>query len=637
MSIKVPGIVFASFLLCFVGLAEDVPVYYSAESSNINFTDAGEPEEIFLQGNVKIVFEDITILCEEAKFNIVTGEITVEEPVLVEIPEGTFKAGYLTYNINEEKGVLSNSSFSIPPLYGKSNKVHREGGSIILENGYMTSCDQEHPHFRISAEKMEYVKNDYIRAEKMRLTFGKNFSVFYFPRYTIDVSKGEAKESPVTIKPAYNSDIGKSVDFIFSHKRGRESDTLLKERISVGTEGLGFGLETLSERKGFNGSGFIFNRWGNNYLEPGGLFEFGKGYDSRPGPGRIIVDWRWMDDNEFFNDFFPEEFLQKSKTYNYLSYTHNFTAGILNLNLRHSAGEDFLEVEKRPELQFYTPLIKIYDLPVFLENDLRLTNFHKKDEDYVRMMDILTVKGKKDAGYLTFAPYVSIGGINYHSDVDEDRFNLLREFGGKISTTLKKDHTGWMEYFTPSISFFYRGLDYEPGEIETFDRIERWNDGKFVNLQTDWFFAGDEGSPGRISLENIYSLDRGQFEGNLLRYEIRITPKLSIEGEDEWDITDMDYRFGVNDLIYQSGKYSYSLGNRYDDESDSSGIVGRFTHLVNENWRYTLGLQYDVNEGSFTRESLEVWRKLHCWELNIRLSDKDGDFSFFFIAYPIFL
>ncbi len=626
------SVFFAALFLQSALFSGDMPIYYTSDSSTISFTDTGEPGEITLHGGVKIIFGDTTMLCEKAGFNRVTGEITAIGPITVESPEGIFKAEQLLYYTGEEKGVLSDPSFSMPPLHGRAEKVHREGKRVILDRGYITTCDREHPHFRISAERMEYVRDDYIRAERMRLTFGKKFNVFYFPRYTIDA---RTKEAPITLNQGYSSRIGETADIIFTHRLRKTNDTLLKERISIGTKGIGFGMETLSREIGFSGTAFAYRRWDKDWLEPGGLFEFARSYDSPMGPGRIIFDWRWMCDNEFFKDFFHEEFMAKSKTYNYFSYTHNFDAGFLNVGFRHSAGDSFLKVEKLPELRFYSPPFRIGNKQLYMENDLRLTNFHREGEDNIRIMDIVTLKGRKDTKYMTLVPYVSIGGISYHSREHEGRFNLLGESGAKVSATLKKSRGEYTEYFSPSVAFFYRRLDCEPGELEPFDMFERLNDGKFLNLRTDWAFTGSEGYLGRISMENIYSIDREEFEENSLGYELKITPQLRLEGENEWDVTNMKYTFGVNDLVYSTGKYGYSLGNRYDSESAVSGITGRFTHVVNENWRYAAGLQYDINKGNFTRKSIEIWRKLHCWELNLKVLADNEDFSFYVMAYPI--
>ncbi|MCM8830278.1 MAG: hypothetical protein NC824_04690, partial [Candidatus Omnitrophica bacterium] len=77
-----------------------------------------------------------------------------------------------------------------------------------------------------------------------------------------------------------------------------------------------------------------------------------------------------------------------------------------------------------------------------------------------------------------------------------------------------------------------------------------------------------------------------------------------------------------------------SIGNRYDEENDISGVQGRLSYVINEIWRYSTGIQYDVNSESIPRASLEVWHKIHCWELNISISGNKDDISFFIMIYP---
>ncbi len=625
---------FVLFLLCSSGISEDFPIYYSSDISKIELNRDGEPGEIILQGNVKVLFQNTTITCDKAKFNRITGDITAEGSLSVQTPQGLFNADSITYNLYEEKGVLLNVSFSSPPLYGKANKAEKKESLVVLDRGYITTCDLEKPHYRISAERIEYVQDDYIKAERMKLIFGERFSLLYLPRFTLDVKR---KEAPFIVGPRYSKRIGEKIDFIFSHRAGEKTDAVVRERISLGSEGWGLGLETFSDKTGYSSSGFVHNRWDDRGIEAGGFAEFGRSYSSPRGNGRVILDWRWMYDNKFFNDFFNDEFIKKSKTYNYFSYTHNFGNTILNLNFRESASEDFLKVEKLPELQLHTPYVQLGEIPLFLENDLCLTNFYTEEENCIRAMDILTVKGRKNAGYLTFAPYVSLGGVSYNSDVYGDRFNLVREVGTKVSATVKKSARRYTGYFTPAVSLFYRGINYKRGEIKPFDRIEEWDDGRFLNLQTDWAFMGRDGYLGRISIDNAYSFDTDEFDRSFLKYDLQLTPHIYVEGENEWDINDERYRFGVNDIVFQYGRYDYSIGNRYNEEDDTSGIAGRFEHRVNQNWRYALEMQYDINSGSFTRKSFEVWKKLHCWEMNFSLTVDENDFSFFIIAYPIFL
>ncbi|MCM8761973.1 MAG: hypothetical protein NC929_01460, partial [Candidatus Omnitrophica bacterium] len=264
------------------------------------------------------------------------------------------------------------------------------------------------------------------------------------------------------------------------------------------------------------------------------------------------------------------------------------------------------------------------------------TNFYKEDENYIRVMDILTLKSRKDMGVLTFSPYLSLGGIDYSQEADE-RFNFLREAGVKFSTILKREHRNFTEYFSPSLTYFHRDMDYKKGDIEYLDSIERMEPGNFLNLGMEWFFRDENEYIGRLSVENFYAIDTEKFDTFSLKYDVKLTSNMYIEGENEWDLDREKYLFGFNDIIFNSGKYSYSIGNRYNEESNISGIQGKFSYVINELWKYSTGIQYDVNSGSITRASLEVWHKIHCWELNISISGNKDDFSFFIMIYPFII
>jgi hypothetical protein len=254
----------------------------------------------------------------------------------------------------------------------------------------------------------------------------------------------------------------------------------------------------------------------------------------------------------------------------------------------------------------------------------------------LRAADKIKVSASYPAGPLSVSSYMSAAGVNYSGSA-EDKFNFVREAGVKLSAAMKKQHGGYAEYFSPSLSLLYRGLDYKAGEIEYFDGLERLSDGTFVNLGLDWFFHGAAGYLGRISVENVYDIDNVEFDGNFLKYDAKINRYFYVEGQNEFNLSEGEYRFGVNDLIADFGKYSFSVGNRYDEESGISGIEGRFAQTLNENWRYSIGAQFDIESGGFSRTRLDLWRKLHCWEMHLKISADEDDFSFYLTAYPLLL
>ncbi|MCX8082038.1 MAG: hypothetical protein N3D17_01365 [bacterium] len=623
-----------SFLLWKVIFSKDIPenyipVYYTADTLEVIFNQNREPEKVKLQGNVKIVFEDMIIKCDSGEFIKTTGDVIAKGNLYIETSEGTIKAKDILYNINTGKGILNYAVFSSPPFLGKAEKIEKDEDILYLINGYITTCDLEKPHYRISAGRIKYKKNDYFQAQKMKFILGEKYSIFYFPRYTIDM---KTKEPIVTANPSYTSKTGENVEITFAQRPGG-AEAIIKERILLGKEGFGAGVNIYSKSQRYRSEGFFFKDWSDKDIEPAILLEFLKNYSNCCGNGAFLIDWRWMDNNELFYNFFHSDYITKSKKYNYFSITQNFNYGIFNFNLRNSPRDDFLNIEKLPEIRFYTPSLQIAESPVFLENDFRFTNFYKDDENYLRIANILTLKGCSEMGVLKFSPYLLLGGIDY-SESENNRFNFLREVGIGFSSLMKKEHINFTEYFSPSLTLFHRELDYKKGELEYFDFLEKMDEGSFLNFGLEWFFRNHDVYTGMISIENFYDIDNEEFDTSSLKYDIKLTPYIYIEGNNEWDINEEKYLFGVNDITFNSGKFRYSIGNRYDEESNISGIEGRLSYIIDESLKYSIGLQYDINSDNISRVSFDIKHRIHCWELNIGISGNEDDFSIFIMLYP---
>ncbi len=620
------------FLFCTVVLSSDKNVYYTADVLSVQCDKTGQPEKLMLSGNVKVVFEEIVISCSNAVFNRAAGEITAENGIKVETPQGYFTSDYLTYNIYEEKGVLLNASFSSPPVYGKAEKIERDKKTFLLYKGYITTCDREDVHYRFSAEKIEYVYQDYIRAEKMKLVLGKNFNIFYFPRITLDE---KTKTSPFLVSSGHTTRIGETLDMVFQQRVSQTTDTIMREKFSIGTESIGIGPEIESKDKNLKISTFIVRRLDEDEFAYGGWAEFHRVSPSDWGQDNLIIDWRWMYDDDFFYDFFNDLYLKKSKTYNHLSFSKNFKSGILNIDFRDNAQEDFLSIEKIPELRFYTPFIQLAEWPVFIENDFKITNFYKNEDYHLRSMDTLTINSRHNKGNILFAPYLSFSGIDYRNS--DNKFNFSAEGGTSIATLMKKEHKNFTEYFRPSLSLFYRGLRYEKEELEYFDRTENVESGTFAGINMDWTFWKKDRYLGRLLVENLYDIDDNSLEELSLRYDIHLTQNIYVTGDNEWDASRRTYTFGVNDIIFNAEKYQCSLGTRYDEIGDICGITSGFQHNINNQWRYEIKLNYDFEEGSFNNYSIEIWKKAHCWEFNIKMTQDNDNFSFYIFTYPVFL
>ncbi|MCD6407932.1 hypothetical protein J7L87_02650, partial [bacterium] len=102
----------------------------------------------------------------------------------------------------------------------------------------------------------------------------------------------------------------------------------------------------------------------------------------------------------------------------------------------------------------------------------------------------------------------------------------------------------------------------------------------------------------------------------------------------EWNLKEGRYKFGVNDIIFENETYKITLGTRYEEENSIFGIENWFQQRINENWKYRVGFYYDIEKNDIISQNYEIWRKIHCLTLDIRISKSEEDFSFYFLLMP---
>jgi len=624
------------FLFClsvFSLFSSDIEkVYYKADEMNVNFTEDGEIKGISLKGNVEIIYKDIHLVCNEAEFNKIESQITCKGKVRIKSGIGEFNAENIKYSLKEETGILTNASFASSPFYGKGEKIERSGNKIIIEKGYITTCDRKIPHYRVSAGRIIYVKNNYVEVEKMRLVAGRNFSVFYFPKFKYHIKE---KQPSVIAKSIYKTRIGRIFSIDFFQKKEKK-DFFTKESVLIGTKGAGISFEAGSENKKNNIHTIGFKEYDEDKIQPGVIGEFQKNYEITEGSGNVIFDWRWMYDNDFFNDFFSDEYYRKSKTYNYFSTTFDYKDNFFNLNVRENAREPVLNTEKLPEFQIFTPFRRFSSIPLFFSNNFSLTNFNHNDDEYFRALEKFTLKNKTNLGYLTLSPFFSFTGIDYRYSSD-DKFHYISETGIKLSTTMIKKKKEKMSIFTPSVSLFNRFTKCKISQIPDLTSYEEMKNGKFFGVNLDWNFFEKGECTGNIFISNDYDFNRNEFANTSFDYNLKISKKLSIFGENKFDVNEGIYKFGVNDLIFEKEKSKFSFGTRYEDEEDIFGVETWYERRINPNWKYRVGIYYDFETDNIAIQSYEIWRRLHCLTLDFKISKDRENLSFYVIILPSIL
>ena len=603
-------------------------IRYKCDFLKVEFDEEGKISKILLEGNVIILYKDLKIKTEKAIYDRKTDEIECENGGEIFSDIGEIKAEYFKYNLIEEKGIIWNVKFKSEPFYGKAEKIEMEGNFLNLENGYITTCELEKPHYRIDSGKIEFLKDNYIRLEKMKIVAGENFPIFYLPKYTIDIKR---KKPFLTPSFGYKTRIGNNITLTFNHKINEKNDYLMSENLIFGTKGFGTGIEFSSEKNNFIFDSLFFKKYKENEIQPGFYLEMKKNFENT----YLIFDWRWMYNNDFFVDFFKEEFLRKSKMYNYFSLTSQFGKGIFGFTLRENAREEILKIEKLPELRYFIPYIQFSSIPLYFTYDFRFTNFYKEDENYLRILNNFDLTFKKETDYFTLKPYISLSFLKYKSS-DFDKFNFIGEIGTNFSTIFLSNFFNNDIFFTPSLSFYKRMVNRNVSQFIQFDEFEEKNSGNFLNLNLRWDINSEKEITGNLEIENEYDIGRNFFGNLFFKYEFG-NKELKIEGDNELNIEDNFYKFGVNSISYEKERYKFSIGTKVDNESDIFGVETWWQQKIKDDWQYRIGIFYDFDSKKFLNQTYEIWKKIHCLTLDFRVTkDRDNFYFYAFIVPSIF-
>lgn len=609
------------FSLSFLLYSEEIK--YTADNMTVSLDENGEIEKIYLEGNITIFYKNIIFKAQKATYDRKKNQIECEGNVEIISDEDKLNSDYLEYSISEETIIIKNAKFKIDQFFGKTENLVKSGKIYKFENGYFTTCELEKPHYRISAGKIEFLKDEYLKLERFQIVFGDKFKIFYFPRFTIDLETMKPFFVPVI---GYKTKTGTFLEFNFNLRPFEKKDFILNNKIFVGTKGTGLGFGIHSDKYNLNFKTYAFKKYDENEVEPGGYIEFSKKFEDID----LIIDWRWMKNDEFFCEFFRDEFLNKSKMYNYFYLTGKIGNGLWSLNLRENANENILNVEKLPELRYFLPYFQISKIPLFFSYDFRLTNFDEEKVDTIRILNKWDLTHKKDFNFFTLKPYISFSSINY-LNTDPETFNYIGETGLSLSTIfwdLNKNI-----YFIPEISVFKRWTRYEPEYFTKFDEFENKKSGEFISTNLRWNVNLEKNFSGYCEIRSDYAFTENTFENLLFKYEFE-KKDLKFEGENEWDTKNGIYRFGTNTVSYEKERFKFSLGTRRDIDAKILGFESWLQQTLRNDWNYRIGLFFDYKSKELFSQSYEIWKKIHCLVVDFRFTKDKENISFYFFIMP---
>lgn len=180
---------------------------------------------------------------------------------------------------------------------------------------------------------------------------------------------------------------------------------------------------------------------------------------------------------------------------------------------------------------------------------------------------------------------------------------------------------------TPQITYFdLFALNVDRDELVQFDAIDDVDKMRALELklrqrlQTRRGVGEDRRVVDWVTFDvstNVYPSASRDNDGDVLDdivtdLEWRVTDVVSIVNEARFDLADRELgTFSIGVGVDQTPRYSFFIGQRYINESDSSATTMNLAYQLNEKWRIDLFTQYDWGEEELLQARVQLHRDLY--------------------------
>ncbi len=676
-----------------------------------------EAGEYYAEGNVLIEQEFSTVRAEEIRYEVPT-ESAIPAPALLEIEPGEqerarrrlslgrvfaknievieptreLRAEHLQYDFSRRAGELVGARGSAGILYYGAERLRLNGpGSYEAEDLWLTTCDREHPHYRLRVGSAAVEQGKLMHGTKARLMMGNTPTPLFLPKWR----SGGPGLNPwmMDFDTGRRAEIGYYVNV--GQRYPLSPDLALGPRIfATEKEGVGFGadldydyMETPASRlyrtkgkaHGFHTTkdrGYVF--WRHRY-------EYGNNLTLR------MQAEHWSD-RDFYKDFFYDKYRNRTSPRSFANLTYRKDNYIATGTVRGTTHGWVRETERLPEATFHLlerPLLKrLYltfdtvngynDRQPYGDHGMRTSNTARLTYD-LNLHEALGI-----------TPFVEAEGTWYSRErrYDESTGRASALAGVTLQSRFHRafdgfwGFSGFKHLVVPSVTYSYRP-ETSLSIVDTphFDALDSVFGRSRLESKLDNLIYGRDAETNEVWQVARLSLYQGTDFWNETRetedYEIEIDVRprpwwgFQLAGErhivdeelnldspafweltiDQWyedlfgdppnptrayDFTGIygDYNRVLTQLYYDKtavgGNLSGRVGYAYTESGDrlfNREVLYGLGCRLGEKWGVSFEHRYDFDKSELTTQTYELRRSWHCWESSIRFRDRESGFD----------
>jgi lipopolysaccharide assembly outer membrane protein LptD (OstA) len=621
-------------------------------------------------GNISIDYNTVKLTCDKVTVYLDTREAIAEGNVKVTQANGAYFTGdAINYNFDTQKGSVINGYVNAFPFFGKAKSVNKYSEEEFgLDNGYVTTCELEHPHYRVQSKQIKIYLEDRIVAKNIFFYVG-NTPIFYIPYYVQPIR--HSKKTNFTVIPGKEKDWGYYVltAYRYYFNDNFRGDILLDYRSKKGLgEGVNHYYETKDIGEGaakfyythendilaFEKTGDIKSRYRYQFRHQ---WDIGKGTDTT-----ATVEFNKLSDPDVIKDYFYKEYeeLQAPEDYNYISVVTTKDTYTTELLIKKRFDKFFSIVERLPEYRIDVKNSRLTEkAPVYYTANASAVYLNQTYSDTSVLADHKEVGvGRVDTynqvsyaarlfNFWSFTPYVGTEQTYYSRNAWGDT-NLVRgalKAGLDNSTKFYRiydvesnfmglDINKMRHIITPSANYYYvHQPSIDPSNLTQFDSVDALTADNGIRLSLE-----NKIQTKRLEGEDMKSVDLATFivstdygfrlKDDNLSYKTQKFKTVEMQLE----ATPYPWLYTLSDMTINTKKYmveaasvdivgsggdqwSLGIGYRYENvETGSSNLttIGAM-YKINEKWKLRAYERFDLAKMGFEEQEYTIIRDLHCW------------------------
>ena len=158
-------------------------------------------------GNISITYKDVVLTSDKITVNLETRDAEATGHVRIRQKDAFFTGDTILYNFDTRKGETTNGYINAKPFYGRAQSLGKEANKDIfkMNTGYVTTCDLDHPHYRIQAKQVKIYANDKVVCKHVLFYVGK-VPIFWIPYWVQPL--GSERKTHIIVIPGQSKDWG---------------------------------------------------------------------------------------------------------------------------------------------------------------------------------------------------------------------------------------------------------------------------------------------------------------------------------------------------------------------------------------------------------------------------------------------